>query len=223
MADEQLQLCYCVLILIPFQFFSRWFFMRRSGGSWLWTAVPGSHSFSMPSRIKNMSTWWGCRFFLWSWGWKKITILHTYVLNRRISRLNTFKEYFDFGCLHENVYMQSSLKKHIIFLIHSIAAAPLFECSVLVPVSLIPPPPTKSALIGQLSWAWAETVASVYQLCACLCGLNILIHSQCLRGTSTNVNCFNCRFLCCLKDLESSTSPAIARSLMIWFNIVVAY
>lgn len=66
--------------------------------------------------------------------------------------------------------------------------------------------------------AWA----SVYQLCACLCGLNILIHSQYLRGTSTTVNCFNCRFLCWLKALESSTSPVIAPSMIIWFNIVVA-
>lgn len=51
-------------ILMAFLTLLRWFFTRRSGGSWVWTAVRGSLNFSTPSRIRNMSTWWDCRLFL---------------------------------------------------------------------------------------------------------------------------------------------------------------
>lgn len=166
MADVLIIVTIAALLLAahayPFQFFSRWFFMRRSEGSWLWTAVPGSHSFSMPSRIKNMSTWWGCRFFLWLWGWKK-NHYFTYICPQQ---KNLAFEYFQrilwFWVSTQKCLHAIKLKNTHYFSHTSIAAAPLSECSVLVPVSLRPPPPTKPALIGQLSWAWAETAHYVF-------------------------------------------------------------
>ena len=73
-----------------------------------------------------------------------------------------FRSQLFWGCL--TALMLKKEKTHIIFLILSIAAAPLFMVCLRVPASLMPLfQPAQSFLIGQLSQAWAGT------LVACFC------------------------------------------------------